>query len=61
MSINLVKLAINCLQCNVFIFKTKRGTDYKYCKIKLFSGTISDGGLMKLLRTKECFAKIVNG
>ena len=28
MRVNLVKLAINCFQCNVFIFESKRQTGY---------------------------------
>ena len=43
MSINLVKLAIKCFQCNIFIFENKRQTGYKYCKIRLFNGVILHG------------------
>ena len=43
MSINLVKLASKCFQCNVFIFRNKRRTVYKYRELKLFNGVILYG------------------
>ena len=61
MSINLVKLAIKCFQWNVFVFKYKRRTGYKYCKIELFSGVISHGASNEPLVQRSIFAKIVNG
>ena len=44
-SVNLVKLAIKCFQCNVFIFENKRRTGYdiNIAKKKLFSGAILHG------------------
>ena len=56
-----MKLAIKCFQWNVFIFKYKRRTGYKYCKIELLSGVISHGASNEPLVQRSIFAKIVNG
>ena len=45
LSVNLVKLAVKCFfECNIFFFEKKMNwLWHKYCKIKLFSDTISHG------------------